>query len=130
MSTPKTLADMTHEEQTQCVGMWCDFYPGEFVKEGQKPQLGIIADWHLNREEATILNSGDTVSRTWSAGKNVTPRFDLPRAWNPDGAPVVADPEEYTADERSRVYFEGIEKVAFPPGTKVRRWVSDWEVIK
>lgn len=120
----RTLADMTPEEINQCRGMWCD------VVQHDKP--AVLHDYFFpspERHGAGLYSPSDR-SFFYSAAKNVTPRFDLPRAWNSDGTPVVADPEEYTADGRSRVYFEGIEKVAFPPGTKVRRWVSDWEAIE
>ena len=121
---PRTLADMTPEERAQCHGMWCD------VVRHDKP--AVLHDCFFpspGRHGAGLYSPSDGLY-FYSAAKNVTPRFDLPRAWNADGTPVVADPEEYTADGRSRVYFEGIEKVAFPPGTRVRRWVSDWEAIE
>ena len=117
----RTLADMTLEEREKCRGMWC---------ESKRGELRIIHHYGstLMGYCAYCITPADEAPETLPTSLYLlTPRLDLPRAWNPDGAPVAADPEEYTADGRSRVYFEGIEKVAFPPGTKVRRWVSDWE---
>lgn len=115
----RTFADMTPEERDQCRGTWCevDRLDGVYI-------LLSISD--------TTADLYDPREDMFTCGfpEEITPRFDLPRAWNPDGTPVVADPEEYTVDGRSRVYFEGIEKVAFPPGAKVRRWVSDWEAVE
>lgn len=78
----KTLADMAPEERQACVGMWCDI-------EGWN-HLGIIS----------LLRSGESIgfispeispSLRYSPFSHVTPRFDLPRAWNPDGTPVPAN---------------------------------------
>lgn len=117
---PRTLADMTPEERDECIGMWCD------VPEWDTPAVLMGEFTNDDGERVAVI-----IRPAWGVDcpfiSDVTPRPNLPRAWNPGGTPVVADPEEYTADGRSRVYFEGIEKVAFPPGTKVRRWVSDWE---
>lgn len=119
----RTFADMTPEEREKCIGMWVE------TQAFNQPRLGIFFDWLAQRNEAIILRT-DNRQKVLTHLHKLIPRFDLPRAWNPDGTPVVADPEEYTTDGRSRVYFEGIEKVAFPPGTRVRRWVSDWEEIE
>ncbi|HHK7182605.1 hypothetical protein ACTQX1_08250 [Collinsella bouchesdurhonensis] len=121
---PRTLADMTSEELEQCRGMWCDLSIEAWI---------VVSAYYSEQYKQTLVVLLDPVDGELLEGvpaTAVTPRFDLPRAWTPDGTPVVADPEEYTADGRSRVYFEGIEKVAFPPGTRVRRWVSDWEEIE
>lgn len=119
----RTLADMTPEERDECIGMWVE------TQAFNQPRLGIFLDWLAQRNEAIILRT-DNRQKFLTHLHKLIPRFDLPRAWNPDGTPVDADPEEYTTDGRRRVYLEGIEKVAFPPGTRVRLWVSDWEAVE
>ena len=81
----KTLADMTAEERANCVGMWVQTPSGA---------LAIIADAGTTRLSWLVLpcTAGD---RSVYGNEYVTPRFDLPRAWTPDGGPVgvVVDAE-------------------------------------
>ena len=77
----KTLADMTAEERADCVGMWCSIAGAGRLcvllsTENDVANLGFSCD-----NEFTILSL---------RYKNVTPRFDLPRAWTPDGEPELA----------------------------------------
>lgn len=119
---PRTLADMTPEEREQCRGMWAD--------DSSAPRNQVIICEIITPNLIRCICPTQHEYVLGFPSEDITPRFDLPRAWNPDGTPVDADPEEYTTDGRSRVYLEGIEKVAFPPGTRVRRWVSDWEAVE
>lgn len=74
----KTLADMTAEERADCVGMWA-------LIEGTN--LAVIA-------EADATNACVVVYPQWYGDSAVhfngmvTPRYDSPRAWTPDGEPV------------------------------------------
>ena len=77
----KTLADMTAEEREECVGMWCSIAGAGRLcvllsTENDVANLGFSWD-----NEFTILSL---------RYKNVTPRFDLPRVWTPDGEPELA----------------------------------------
>ena len=74
----KTLADMTAEERIKCAGMWAQTPGGA---------LAIIADAGTTRLSWLVLpcTAGD---RSVYGNGYVTPRFDLPRAWAPDGGPV------------------------------------------
>ena len=77
----KTLADMTAEEREECVGMWCSIAGAGRLcvllsTENDVANLGFSCD-----NEFTILSL---------RYKNVTPRFDLPRVWTPDGEPELA----------------------------------------
>ena len=74
----KTLADMTAEERIKCVGMWAQTPGGA---------LAIIADAGTTRLSWLVLpcTAGD---RSVYGNEYVTPRFDLPRAWTPDGEPI------------------------------------------
>ena len=78
----KTLADMTAEERADCVGMWCSIAGAGRLcmllsTENDVANLGFSCD-----NEFTMLSP--------LKYKNVTPRFDLPRVWTPDGEPVLA----------------------------------------
>ena len=115
----RTLADMTPEERDECIGMWVE------TQAFNQPRLGIFLDWLAQRNEAIILRT-DNRQKFLTHLHKLIPRFDLPRAWNPDGTPVDADPEEYTVTSYS--HLAG--KTSLPPGTTVRRWVSDWEVVE
>lgn len=76
-----TLADMTPEEREACVGMWADV-------SGYSQYRGIIHEITAPRVPVFRPNSGGL---DWCDPEEVTPRPDLPRAWNRDGTmPPVA----------------------------------------
>ncbi|HCG3138756.1 TPA: hypothetical protein NJT62_000143 [Corynebacterium striatum] len=94
---PKTLADMTPGQRANCIGMWCE-YPNIYGR------LGIIYDlddendpWILRFDVRTEILGYDA--------KDAIPRFDLPRAWNPDGMPMEG--EWLTAGSHTRVIPKG-----------------------
>ena len=77
-----TLADMTEEERAQCRGMWCDFPDPD-----ERTNLAIYVDDSLKHQGfCELIHEGQL--GTLTIPENLTPRFDLPRAWNPDGQPV------------------------------------------
>lgn len=80
-----TLADMAEEERAECVGMWCEEKDGSMCiymgADATPEQTGVFAYPASAIPMRVFLN-------------RITPRFDLPRAWNPDGTPVVSQPEE------------------------------------
>ena len=81
----KTLADMTPEERDQCFGMWCDTVF----------ELSVLTALRTNEdgdEYGIFIRPGTNQWHTESF-EYVTPRFDLPRAWSPDGTPVELDGE-------------------------------------
>ena len=97
---PKTLADMTPEQRANCRGMWAGTfsgYTGIIVYENGKQAYLIIPEY--NREQTFPLDK-------------VTPRPDLPRAWNPNGTPP--------AGEWEHAHIPAL-------GASTRRWVGDWE---
>lgn len=71
----KAFSDMTLEERRECVGMWC--------KMGES---WLIIMW-IDGEEVGLTNPAWTEPFLEDAAK-ITPRFDLSRAWMPDGTPV------------------------------------------
>lgn len=125
----KTLADMNPEQCAQCIGMWCDFLPGD--KDHGEPEQGILAYWSWVREEAVITFPALADTRKWAHPESVTPRYDLPRAWNPEGAPVEMDIETSIVRDHPRGgmvgTFESPWYVDQPPGTTMRRFVGEWE---
>ena len=78
----KTLADMSAEERANCVGMWCD----NLVSTADNPQPVVLAC--VQGEQCWILHPD--LHGEWSCFSlgSVSPRFDLPRVWTPDGEPV------------------------------------------
>lgn len=76
----KTLADMTAEERANCVGMWAD-------TTGQG--LGVIVN-ATELSDCWVLFPEGGGSVATCRNQRVTPRFDLPRAWTPDGQPELA----------------------------------------
>lgn len=74
----KTLADMTAKEREACVGMWADV--GESL---------VIIGWTMAMDEGPcgVVESRDIGLPRVANTDRVTPRFDLPRAWNTDGTP-------------------------------------------
>ena len=77
LKTSKTFADMTAEERAECVGMWADAM-------GQG--LGVIVN-ATELSDCWVLFPEDGGSVATCRNQRVTPRFDLPRAWTPDGEP-------------------------------------------
>ena len=88
----KTLADMTAEERADCVGMWCD----NLVSTANNPHPVVLAC--VQGERCWILHAD--LHGEWSCFSlgSVSPRFDLPRAWTPDGQPVKI-PTQALAEE-------------------------------
>lgn len=74
----KTLADMTQDERADCVGMWA-------LIEGTN--LAVIAEADETNTCVVVYPQWDGDSAVHFNGM-VTPRYDSPRAWAPDGEPV------------------------------------------
>ena len=120
----KTLANMTAEERADCVGMWCSIAGAGRLcvllsTENDVANLGFSCD-----NEFTILSL---------RYKNVTPRFDLPRAWTPDGEPVPMKKElgfcgTSGLETTVHKYSSGTIYVSEDtPHGEVYRWVGEWE---
>lgn len=111
----RTLADMTPQEREACKGMWCEFVDFddsdgyERSTGSSRPRLGIlIGNPDFDDEYEVIAPALD--SRQFSIPAwEITPRFDLPRAWGADGEPVKGEWED---DECRNLQ---------------RRFVHDWE---
>lgn len=114
----KTLADMTEEERAEHTGIWCEVAIS-------KALFIYVADAQEDDEKAVMVNPRSQF-RTVIPLHTLTPRFDLPRAWTPDGQPPQGGWEyaEYL-DE-----YDGMTDVFYFGGDPThRRWESDWEEI-
>ena len=127
-----TLADMTAEQPEQCVGMWVDLTPPEWSDEPPGKAVGVListTEW-----EAAVVDPKFGFDRsfdltTWYISTDhITPRWDLPRAWQPDGSPVDMDVETGIVRSHPRGgvigSYESPEYVDRPEGTVMRRFVG------
>ena len=113
-----TLADMTPEQRQQCVGMWCDFPDPD-----ERTNLAIyVGDSLKHHGFCELIHEGKL--GTITLPETLTPRPDLPRAWQADGTPPAGDWEEaeYLGD------YKGMSNVYHFDGDPThRRWVGEWE---
>ena len=115
----KTLADMTPQERTSTVGMWAtvdtERYPAVIVR------TYAADDVDYAQMLCPELNDYYTASL-----ESITPRPDLPRAWQADGTPPAGEWEEaeYLGDYKgmTNVFF-----FSFDGDPTHRRWVGEWE---
>ena len=114
----RTLADMTTQERAQCRGMWCDFPDPD-----ERTNLAIyVGDSLKHQGFCELIHEGQL--GTLTIPENLTPRPELPRAWNPDGTPPAGEWEEaeYLGD------YKGMSNVYHFDGDPThRRWVGEWE---
>lgn len=120
-----TLADMTPEQQADCVGMWCE--AGEHlrvIRAVYETPMGMCAK---------IIDPAAGRMENYTSADHITPRLDLPRAWQADGTPVVMDVEgaDYRPGTNRGFYIldETIQKGReLPEGTtRAHRFVGEWE---
>ena len=139
-----TLADMNQQERAQCRGMWVTY---------QSPMGEHQAIYEAG---STLLEPG--YGRFKIPLKNITPCYDLPRAWAPDGQPPAGQWEDghvvVSYDDpdpgilKNAVSIEGLSEGGMsyydaPPNGievkldkfgegegKARRWVGEWETVE
>lgn len=123
----KTLADMTEEERAECVGMWCGY--NRHLKGG-KPQDFVIMIEDINEAgRVSCINPGAPEPKAWAPDPwMLTPRFDLPRAWHPDGQPPQGGWEDDYTDSDGITLSTG-EDLDLGPHSHIRRWESNWEEL-
>lgn len=117
-----TFADMTPQERAQCRGMWCDFPDPD-----ERTNLAIYVDDSLKHQGFCELIHEGQLGRL-TIPENLTPRFDLPRAWNPDGQPPAGKWENDYTDSDGITLTTG-EDLNVGPHQEVRRFVTEWEEI-
>lgn len=114
----RTLADMTEEERGQCRGMWCDFPDPD-----ERTNLAIyVGDSLKHQGFCELIHEGQL--GTLTIPENLTPRPDLPRAWQADGTPPAGEWEhaEYLGD------YKGMTETYYFDGEPThRRWKGEWE---
>lgn len=117
----KTLADMTVQERKECVGMWCDY-----TRDGEEKDLVIVVAGTNDAGRIPCVNPGAPIPSAWAPEpRMLTPRPDLPRAWQADGKPPAGEWE----------YSEPFGKGTFTTrlrgnNTTHRRWVGEWETAE
>ena len=87
----KTLADMTAEELSECVGMWAS-HQGHEDKNEPCGNLGVISE--IDGDYVWIAFPKESAETYVFDLADLIPRFDLPRAWTPDGEPVPGEWEQ------------------------------------
>ena len=111
----RTLAGMTPEERAQYRGMWCEDEDGFLL---------VYRGDHIGREWLAVCVYPDRVDNIASVHSRLTPRPDLPRAWNPDGTPPAGEWEhaEHLGDYKGMtdVYHYDVDPTH-------RRWVGEWK---
>lgn len=118
----KTLADMTEEERAACVGMWCDFPDPD-----ERTNLAIyVGDSTNHHGYCEIVHAGEL--GTITVPESLTPRYDLPRAWAPDGTPPQGEWEDDYTDSDGITLSTG-EDLDVGPHQEVRRWIGEWEEV-
>lgn len=127
-----TLADLTPEERAECVGMWCDFEP---IPNHVIPTIIIKAGNDYDAEyddEYEVFNAA--IGHELAQPEQITPRYDIPRACNPDGTPPNNDePKRLPLKTFRLVRTEDVSGVSgtgtvamgvvFPDGHAAMRWV-------
>lgn len=118
----RTLADMTLEERAECVGMWCDY-----TRDGEEKELVVMVS-DINRAgRIPCVNPSATQPEAWAPEpRMLTPRPDLPRAWQADGTPPAGEWEEDYTDTYGYTLSTG-QSIGVAPHAHIRRWVGRWE---
>lgn len=115
----RTLADMTEEERAECVGSWCDY-----TRDGEEKDLVIVVAGTNDAGRIPCVNPGAPIPSAWAPEPwTLTPRADLPRAWQADGTPPAGKWEhaERLSMGVTTVYLCGKENPTH------RRWKGEWE---
>lgn len=76
--TMKKLSELIPEQLEQCIGMWVETAGSLFILQSIE-----------QREAALISPTG--IHPMYEALGQITPRFDLPRAWAPNGSPITGE---------------------------------------
>lgn len=99
--------------------MWCDFPDPD-----ERTNLAIYVDDSLKHQGFCELIHEGQLGRL-TIPENLTPRFDLPRAWMPDGQPPAGEWEhaERLSMGVTAVYLCGKENPTH------RQWKSEWEEL-
>lgn len=100
-----TLADLTPEERANCVGLWAN------VSTERYPAV-IVRTYMADDVQYAQMLAPEICDYYQTSLESITPRYDLPRAWAPDGRPPAGKWEHAE-------YLDG--------DPTHRRWVGEWE---
>lgn len=125
---PKNLTDYSPDKHEQMVGMWCYIFDRK-----TEPDLpigeGIIAGYRKTNDGRTVVIIDDPRpdGEKWKYElHDIVPRFDLLRAWNPDGTHVKG---RWTTAEHVEDSY-GIRDVYYVYGNPTHRYFqTEWESI-
>jgi len=131
-----TLANMTEEERAQCRGLWCETTNG----------LAIIIEPFFTDgvlDTTVVFSLKPKVKIEQRIAAYVTPRTDLPRAWESDGTPPAGQweyrPEileawgewklitSPTTDEAEAELWTNVEQFKNAETRVMKRYVNQWE---
>ena len=113
----KTLADMTTEERANCVGMWAEHAHPHY--DG----LEVIIDSDHDSVTTISTKSGQQYIVVGEVMRHITPRFDLPRAWTPDGEPELA---QALAEETWEYSYHIKRQGEWEPARNMETHRQDW----
>lgn len=116
---PKTLADYTPAERVDLVGMWCEVATERY--------LAVLVRTYNPDLDYAIMYCPTILDEYSASLGTITPRFDLPRAWNAFGLPVngkwqTAEYLDESHGMRDVYYFDS-------EAPTHRYWESAWEPI-
>lgn len=121
-----TLADLTPEERAECVGMWCGY--NRYTEGGEPSDFVIMVEDVNEAGRVPCINPGAPSPTVWApAPWMLTPRYDLPRAWAPDGTPPAGKWEDDYTDSDGSTLTTGEDVPGAGPHQHIRRWVGEWE---
>ena len=134
-----TLADLTSEDRANCVGMWCDY-----TRDGEEKDLVIMVADVNDAGRIPCVNPGAPSPTAWAPEPwMLTPRPDLPRAWQADGTPPAGEwqtgkvkiiPNENAKYDPALNVITG-DAVVDPDhepreAHDIRRWIGEWKTIE
>lgn len=115
-----TLADMTPEERLDSIGMWAT------VATERYPAV-IVRTYAADDVDYAQMLCPELNDYYTSSPATITPRYDLPRAWAPDGTPPAGKWEDDYTDENGNTLTTGEDVPGAGPHTHIRRFVGEWE---
>ncbi|MHB2252915.1 hypothetical protein [Corynebacterium aurimucosum] len=124
-----TLADLTPEERANCVGMWCDYRPAVGTAGLHDAPEEVITTVILKAgndydaefaDEYEVFNT--VIGHELAQPEQITPRYDIPRAWHADGTPPAGEWAYANPSDKARMHVRLPDK-----NTTHRRWVGEWE---
>lgn len=79
-----TLADLTPEERAECVGLWAN------VTTERYPAV-IVRTYMADDVQYAQMLAPEICDYYRTSLESITPRYDLPRAWQADGTPPTGE---------------------------------------